>query len=148
MSEQGASAGSVGMTFEEFAPQAEARFLAAANQIRNALITAGLAANRVTVTEPNTEDLRVQLQATNGGRTLLAYLELTDGLHLGLIEPGQAIVTLYVEGNGNQITTQYLAGNVRPYTDPAGIDSLLAKLTEAEAAIPDAITKARAFLRL
>jgi hypothetical protein len=151
MAEQsiGAGAGAAKMSYEEFAPQCEARFLAAANQIRDGLIAAGLAANRVTVSEPNTTDLRVQLQATGAGnRTLLAYLELTDSLHLGQTVPGQAIITVYLEGNGSPIATQYIAGNVLPYTDPAGIDSLLTKLGEAEAAIPDLITKARAFLRL
>lgn len=145
---EGLGAGAAKMSYEEFTPEVQRRFLTAANTIRDGLIAAGLAANRVTVTEPDTVDLRVQLQATNQGRTLICYLELTDSTHLGFQQGGQAIITLWIEGNGNQIQSQYVAGGILHYDDPAGIDALLAKLTEAEAALPDAITKARAFLRL
>jgi hypothetical protein len=122
------------------------RLTARLGGMKTALVAAGVAANRIIVAEVDSTDLRYRITATRGNRTLVAYVELTDNLHLGGSIPGQAILTLWLEGNGTQIVHAYTAGAPQPYTEAAGIDALLVKLGQIEMAFPELITKARAFL--
>lgn len=125
----------------EFIPRCQA----ALNSIRDALVAAGLPAANVTVSMPDTTDLRFQLVARKGAKTLTLYIELSDATHVGG-EPVAAIFTLWIDGNGTEITTSYLPGGAQRYVDGAGLDALLAKLTELEGKIPEASVKGRAFL--
>ena len=122
------------------------RLTAALGAMKTTLVTSGVLASKITVEEVDSTDLRYRITAVRGNRTLVAYIELTDNLHLGGVIPGQAILTLWLEGNGTQITHAYSAGIPQSYMDAAGIDALLAKLGQIEAAFPELITKARAFL--
>lgn len=130
---------------EEFIP----RMNAALGSIRTALITAGIPASNITITELDSNDLRYQIIVRRGNRTLTGYIELTDGVHtLGDAGRGQAIFTFWLDGNGTEITTTYAPGGLQPYTTEAGLDMLLGKLGEVEGTIPEAVTKIRVFLGL
>ena len=125
------------------------RATAALQNIASGLIAAGLGANRVSVTMPDTTDLRFQLTATRAGKTITAYIELTDASHaIGDPGRGQAIFTLFVDSNGVELTTSYSPGNAQPYTTETGVDALLAKLAEVELKMPEALVKIRASLGL
>src|SRR5262245_60793294 len=117
----------------EFIPRCQA----ALNSMRDTLITAGLAANRVSVSMPDTTDLRFQLTATRGGNTITCYIELTDGTHLGQAG-GQAVFTFWIDRNGVEVTTTYTPGQIRSYQDDAGLQALLGKLSDLELTIPEA----------
>src|SRR3990167_8318078 len=91
------------------------RVTGALNGMRTALISAGIAASRVTVEEVDSVDLRYRITVTRGNRTLIGYVELTDNLHLGGSIPGYAIITVWLEGNAVQITTAYSARIPQPY---------------------------------
>lgn len=130
---------------QEFIP----RNLAALNGIRNSLIAAGVPANAVTVSMPDTNDMRWQIEAKRGNRDFIGYIELTDASHsLGNAGRGRAIFTFWLEGNGIELTTTYTPGGHQSYIDSAGLDSLLAKLAQLEATVPEAAVKIRAFLGL
>ena len=125
------------------------RSTAALQGIANSLVAAGLPANRVTVSMPDTDDLRFQIVAVRGARTLVGYIELTDASHsLGDPGRGKAIFTFWLEADGVELTTSYAPGPIQPYTTDAGIDALLAKLAQLEATVPEAAVKIRAFLGL
>jgi len=121
------------------------RATAALNGIANGLKAAGLAANRVTVSMPDTTDLRFQIVASRAGKTLTGYIELTDASHAGG-PGGNAIFTFFLNADGVELTTSYAPGPIQPYITEAGIDALLAKLSELEGKIPEAMVKIRAFL--
>jgi hypothetical protein len=130
---------------QEFLPRAQSAF----NSIRAALILAGVPANRITVSVPDTTDLRVQFEATRAGQTITGFIELTDATHLGMPnESGKAIITMFVTDGTNEVTHSYVAGNIRSYLAEADIDLLLAKLSELEAEIPALAVKIRARLGL
>ena len=122
------------------------RATAALQGIANGLISAGLGANRVSVTMPDTTDLRLQLTATRAGKTITAYVELTSIR----TDPSRAlaIFTLFIDSNGVELTTTYTPGNAQQYTIEAGVDALLAKLAELELKMPEALVKIRASLGL
>ena len=129
----------------EFIPRATA----ALQGIAQGLIDAGLGANRVSVTMPDTTDLRLQLTATRGNKTITAYIELTDASHaIGDPGRGQAIFTIFVDSNGAELPISYVPGNTQRYTTEAGVDALLAKLAELELKMPEALVKIRASLGL
>jgi hypothetical protein len=91
----------------------------------------------------DSNDLRFRITATRGPRTLVAYLELTS---VGFIDGQMAVViTLYVEGNGSEITHSYTAGVPVKYTDDI---ALLGRLTAAESTMGEVGVKARAFLQV
>ena len=125
------------------------RALAALNGIRNALIAAGLNANQVAVpTMPDTTDLRFLLTTSAfHGKSITCYIELTDASHAGGVR-GTAIFTLWVAGNGVEITSSYLPGVANFYVTDEGVDALLAKLAELEGKIPEVAVKVRAYLGL
>ena len=130
--------------YQQFTQDMRVRALAALNTMRTALIAAGIAANRCTVTEEDTTNLRFRLDATRGARTLVTYFELTP---VGVINGQMAlIVTLYVEGNGAEITHSYTVGAPLSYID--GLAALADKLTAAEQTIGEVTVKARAFLQV
>lgn len=114
--------------------------------LRSSLAASGV--NNAAWTSPDSADLMYRFQANRQGRTLILYIELTDNTHLGGSVPGNAVITVWIEGNGNQITHSYTTGPPRSYDDDAGIDFLIAKIAEAEVAFPDLVAKARAFLRV
>lgn len=120
------------------------RVLAALNACRNALIAAGVPAGRVTVEEVDAENLRYRLTAVRGQRTLVVYIELTP---VGIVDGEMVlIVTLYVEGNGSEITHSYTVGVPQRYiTD---LPNLLTKLGSAESTMGEVTVKARAFLQV
>ena len=121
----------------------------ALNGIRNALIAAGLGANQITgPTIPDTTDLRFLLTTSAfHGKSITCSIELTDASHAGGVR-GTAIFTLWVAGNGTEITTSYVPGISNTYGTDAGVDALLAKLTELEGKIPEVAVKVRAYLGL
>ena len=81
--------------------------------MRDTLVAAGIAANRVTVEEVDAENLRYRLTATQGPRALVAYFELPP---VGIIDGEMAlIITLYAEGNGSEITHSYTVGLPQRY---------------------------------
>src|SRR3972149_9372909 len=117
------------MDYQEFVTtQFIPRVLAALNAMRDTLIAAGVSANRITVGEVDATNLRYRITTVRGSRTLVAYFELTP---VGIIDGEMSLViTLYVEGNGSEITHSYTVGLPQRYiTD---LDTLLAKLTSAE----------------
>jgi len=120
------------------------------NGLRGGLVTAGVPSSGITVTEVNTEgvnDLRWRIVARRGARTLTAYVELTAG---GVVNGQMAIsVTLWVDGNGNQINTSYTANLPVQYNDPAALDALVAKIAALEGmSTGELLTAARAFLQV
>lgn len=117
------------------------------NNIATSLITAGLPATGVTVTMPDTNDLRFQLVAKRGSKTVTAFIELTDATHTGGA-PATAVFTLWIDGNGVELTTSYDPGVARSYITDEGLTALLAKLTELEGDEPSIAVKVRAFLGL
>lgn len=130
---------------QEFIP----RMNAALGNIRTSLIAAGVAGNNITITEVDSNDLRYQIIARRGARTLTGYIELTEGLNLiGEAGRGSVIFTFWLDGNGTEITSTYAPGGLKPYTTEADLDALLIKLGQVEATIPEAITKIRVFLGL
>jgi hypothetical protein len=130
---------------QEFIP----RNLAALNGIKDSLVAAGMPASAITVSMPDTNDLRWQIDAKRGNRTLTGYIELTDASHsLGDAGRGRAIFTFWLEGNGTELTTTYTPGGHQSYVSEAGLEALLAKLAQLEATVPEAAVKIRAFLGL
>lgn len=119
----------------------------ALTNIANSLIAAGLPASGVTVSMPDTTDLRFQIVAKNGSKTMTAYIELTDASHTGGA-PGTAVLTLWVSGNGVELTSDYAPGTAKSYISDDGLTALLAKLTDLEGNIPAVAVKVRAFLGL
>src|SRR5258705_2451294 len=109
----------------EFIP----RCTAALNTIASALVLAGLSATSVSVTTADSTDLRFEIDAHRGSKTVLGYIELSDAAHIGG-EPGSAVFTFYFDGNGSEITTDYVAGAANTYLTDDGLNALLAKLTE------------------
>ena len=133
------------MDYQEFVTtQFIPRVLAALNAMRDTLIAAGVSANRITVGEVDATNLRYRITTVRGSRTLVAYFELTP---VGIIDGEMSLViTLYVEGNGSEITHSYTVGLPQRYiTD---LDTLLAKLTSAELTMGEVTVKARAFLQV
>jgi hypothetical protein len=132
------------LAYQQFATSFVNRASDALNVMRNALIASGMGANQVTVTVPDSTNLRVVLTATRSGRTCVVYFELTPvGVQDGEMT---AIVTLYVEGNASEITHSYVAG--APQKAFAALNNLIAKLTEAEGTVGEVTVKSKAFLRL
>lgn len=141
------------MTYEEFIDELTTRVNVILTNIRSQLIAAGAASNRVTITTPNTVDLRFQIDAStgNGGnlRRITAYVELTDASRFGEPANGKGYLTLLAQTNqGGQVAHTYSPGSYEFYTNADGIELLRAKLTELENAIPQLITNARSYLRL
>ncbi len=133
-------------TNQQFIPRVQA----ALNGLKTNLISAGIQASKITVTEVTSEgvsDLRYRIVANRGTRTLTAYVELTAA---GIINGAMAIVvTLWIDGNANQITTSFNPGNPVPYDDPAALDGLLTKLSTIESiAAGELLSAARAFLQI
>jgi hypothetical protein len=128
------------LTYEQFVAQFETRALAALQTEATTLRANG--ATQVTVIEDDSTNLRFKLTGQKGNRTLLVYFELTP---VG-IQDGQMtlIVTLYVEGNGSEISHSYVTGApLRYITD---IDALLTKLGDAELTMGEVTVKSLAFL--
>jgi hypothetical protein len=131
--------------YQDFvAHQFSARALTALNTMRDALVAAGVQAGRVTVEEVDTTNLRYRLTAERGARRLVCYLELTP---VGIIDEEMAlIITLYVEGNGTEITHSYTVGAPQKYLSQ--IQALVEKLGEVEATMGEVTVKAKAFLQI
>lgn len=130
----------------QFIPQVQA-ILAG---LRDNLVIAGVKANTITIAEVTTEgvnDLRYRITAVRGNKTLQAYIELTAG---PIVNGAMTlIVTLWVEGNGGQITTSYTSNAPVPYNDETALDGLLAKLTQLDnVSKGELLTAARAFLQV
>lgn len=117
------------------------------NNIGTSLVTAGLPASAIVVSIPDTNDLRFQLVAKKGAKTVTAFIELTDATHTGGA-PATAVFTLWIDGNGSELTTTYNPGVARSYITDEGLTALLGKLTELEGNEPAIAVKVRAFLGL
>jgi hypothetical protein len=128
------------LTYEQFVAQFQTRALAALQTEATTLRGAG--ASQVTVIEDDSTNLRFKLTAQKGNRTLLVYFELTP---VGIVD-GQMtlIVTLYVEGNGSEISHSYVTGAPLRYI--SDIDALLTKLDDAELTMGEVTVKSLAFL--
>lgn len=137
------------MTYQEFvSTQFLPRVVAALNALKSNLNNAGVQAGNILVEEVNPDgDLRWRITATRAGRTVIVYIELTAA---GTINHQMALqLTIWAEGNGNQITSSYTPGPPVAYNDAAGIDALVAKLGQIEAATTgELLTAAKAFLRV
>jgi len=139
------------MDYQEFvSTQFIPRITAVLNGLKTNLVNAGGQASNITVTEVTTEgvnDLRYRIVAKRGQKTLTAYMELTAS---GFIDGQMAIaITVWIDGNGNQISTSYAVGNPVRYDDPSGLEALLLKLESIEnLSVSELLTNARAFLGL
>lgn len=141
------------MTYEEFIAEFTTRVMAVLTSIRTQLVAAGVAANRVTIGEQDTVDLRFQIVAStgNGGnlRSITAYIELTDASRFGEPMNGKGYITLFAQTNqGGQVAHSYSPGNFEFYTVTDGIELLRGKLTQLEASIPQLVSSARQYLRV
>lgn len=130
--------------YQQFTQDMRVRALASLNTMSDGLVASGVAANRITVIEEDSNNLRFRITALRGARTLVAYFELTP---VGADANGNmtVVITLYVEGNGSEITHSYTTGVPITFTD---IAPLLAKLTAAELTMGEVLVKARAFLQV
>jgi hypothetical protein len=92
-------------------------------------------------------DMRYRITASKGGRTFIAYIELTAA---GVIDNQMALqLTLWVEGNGNQINTSYQVGPPVRYDSESSFDFLSGKLTQLEnASTGEMLSAAKSFLRV
>ena len=132
------------MTYDEFVATMRIRAFDALNTMRDSLITAGVSSNNIVVEEVDSTNLRFRLTARRGARTIVAYFELTP---VGIIDGEMSVViTLYVEGNGAEITHSYTVGT--PLKAFSQISLLLDKLTNAEQTVGEVTVKARAFLQV
>jgi hypothetical protein len=130
-----------------FVPRGTA-FLSA---IRNALIAAGVASNRISqVTIPKLKsvpDYRLVITATRNSRSMELFIELTDATHAGRTDlPGHAFITLSLRGNNSPIATTYAAGSFIRYTDGDIDEEYMNRLTTLEGKQAEVITKARTAL--
>ena len=130
------------MTYPEFVAEFRTRALAALNTMRTTLQALGV--TNVTVEEVDSTNLRYRITARRTSRTLVVYFELTP---VSILNGEMAVViTLYVEGNGTEITHSYTVGTpLRYLTD---IDAILAKMTSAESTMGEVTVKGRAFLQV
>lgn len=137
------------MTYQEFVTnEFLPRTQAILNNLRTNLNIAGVQLGNMTVAEVNPNgDIRWQITATRGNRNFIMYLELTAA---GFIDNQMALViTLWIEGNGNQISNSYTLGQPVRYDDEASFPLLMSKLTELEGlAAGEFLTKAKDFLRV
>lgn len=141
------------MTYDDFIAEFRSRVLAVYNGWRTTLLGAGVAANRVIISEPDTVDLRLQIEASTGNganrRTVTAYAELTDASRFGEPANGKGYITLFAQTNqGTQVANTYSPGAYEFYTDETGIEALRTKLSELEAAAPQLLQNARTYLRV
>jgi hypothetical protein len=92
-------------------------------------------------------DMRYRITASKGGRTFIAYIELTAA---GVIDEQMALqLTLWVEGNGNQINTSYQVGPPVRYDSESSFEFLNTKLTQLEnASTGEMLSAAKSFLRV
>jgi hypothetical protein len=117
--------------------------------LKNNLVLAGVKANSIIIAEvaddENVGDLRYRITGTRGNKTFIMYLELTSG---SIVNGQMGIIpTLWVEGNGSQINTTYVAGPAMQYNDTAQQQAILAKLDVADTLTKgELLTAIRAFL--
>lgn len=130
------------MTYNEFVVEFRARALAALNNMDTTLRGAGV--TNITVDEVDAANLRFRITARRGNRTLICYFELTPVT----VTDGEmaVVITLWVEGNGSEITHSYTVGSPLRYI--SDLDAILAKLTAAEQTMGEVTVKARAFLQV
>ena len=124
------------------------RVLAALNNLKSNLVTAGVVANKITVAEVTTEgvnDLRYRITATRGAKTLTGYIELTAA---GIINGAMGLVlTLHLDGNGVTIPLSFTSGASVAYNETSGIDFLLSKLSQIETVtVGELLTATKTFL--
>lgn len=136
--------------FDFIATQFRPRVLGMQNLLRINLIAAGVSANGITVEEVTTEgvnDMRFRITARRGAKTLTGYIELTAS---GFIDGQMAlVVTLWLDGNGSQITTTYNGGGPIQYISEEGIDFLIGRIGVLEGLhTGEILTGARAFLNV
>lgn len=137
------------MDWQEFVNTWITRVQAILNGLKNNLVIAGVKASSITIAEvtddENVPDLRYRITGTRGNKTFVMYLELTSGTYVN----GQMgiIPTLWVEGNGSQINTTYVAGPPQQYNDPVAQQAILAKLADVDTLSKgELLTAIRAFL--
>jgi len=135
------------MDYWTFTTSFAQRMQAAFTSLRTNLIAAGVASNRITIQEVDSNNLRYQIIAVRGGRTVVIYAEVTP---VGTINGAMSIaLTLSVEGNGSAIATSYTANPPATYTDASGIDSVIAKLSQVETMTAgELLTAAKTFLQI
>ena len=138
------------MTYDEFVTgQFIPKVLGLLTGLKNNLVIAGVKASSITVEEVTDDesvpDLRYRITGTRGNKTFTAYIELTAG---PIVDGAMTIIiTLWVDGNGGQITTSYTSNQPVKYDDAVALESLLTKLTELDnISKGELLTALRAFL--
>ena len=113
------------------------------NAIRDSLIAAGLAANRVSVDTLDTEgqDLRCHLRANRGANTILLDIELTPVRPPGPVM--EVFISVYLIVNGTLIATTFAPSPAQIYTSLTGMDTMLTKYTTIVGMRPELITRLR-----
>lgn len=116
------------------------------NDLRSQLISAGANPNALVVSEPDTNDLTVQLSATRGARNATLFFELTP------VRPSdttmEVFITLKLVANGSVVATTFTPSAPELYTSSAGLDRMLAKIVDSFGLKPELLTKLRAALGL
>lgn len=116
------------------------------SDLRAQLIAAGANGNALTVSQPDTVDLTVQLTATRGARSATLFFELTPVRPSG--QTMEVFITLKLIANGSVIATAFSSAAPEAYTDPDGLDRAIAKLAESAGLKPELLTKLRTALGL
>jgi hypothetical protein len=91
--------------------------------------------------------MRFRITARRGAKTFTGYIELTAS---GFIDGQMAlVVTLWLDGNGSQITSTYNGGSPIQYISEEGIDFLVGRIGVLEGLhTGEILTGARAFLNV
>jgi len=130
------------MTYEGFVGDFRRRMFEALSSIDTGLRTSGV--SNIVMSELDATNLKFQLVARRGSRTLVVYFELTP---VSIVSGEMAvIITLFVEGNGLQIAHSYVAGPPLRYL--SDMDALLLRVLAAEQTTDETLTKARTFLQV
>ena len=116
------------------------------NAIRDSLIAAGLAANRISVDTADVEgqDLRCHLRITRGANNALLDIELTPVRPPGPVM--EVFISVYLFVNGTQVGTTFIPDPAQLYMSLTGMDTMLGKYTSIVAMRPELITRLRTAL--
>ena len=134
------------MDYDAAAASFQTQGVAELNAIRDSLIAAGLAANRVSVDTADTEgqDLRCHLRANRGANSILLDIELTPVRPPGTVM--EVFISVYLFVNGAQVVTTFVPSPAQLYTSLTGMDTMLTKYTAIVGMRPELITKLRTAL--
>lgn len=134
------------MDYQQAAAEFVTQSTAYLTDLRQQLIAAGANANALTVSQPDTVDLTVQLSATRGARNATLFFELTPVRPAGTTM--EIFITLKLVANGSVVATTFVPAAPEVYTDPSGLDRAIAKLAESAGLKPELLAKLRTALNV